>query len=55
MKRRDFCKSVAFVPVSGALLSLNPVAIAATPAKTAPAGSSQAGIAAAPAAGGGSG
>ena len=47
MKRRDFCKGVAFVPVSGALLSSVPRLVdAATAEKGAPAGSSHVGKAA---------
>jgi len=47
MKRREFCKGVALVPASGALLSPFPrLADAATADKAAPAGGSQAGKAA---------
>ena len=46
MKRREFCKGVALVPASGALLSIPRLVDAATAEKAAQAGSSQAGKAA---------
>jgi predicted aconitase len=46
MKRREFCKGVALVPASGALLSIPRLADAAPASEAAQAGSSQAGKAA---------